>query len=120
MFGHVPKRAWAGFVQYTFPPQTWGTLIVNGSFVREGPKDWLGDPVQNVFSSANKYTKYDARVALVDAFGIEGLSLAAVGKNITDRAYRCCQGIDFNLWQGGGFGDPRFFYFEVGFEYGGI
>jgi iron complex outermembrane receptor protein len=115
---HVPKRKYSGIVEYSFPEQSWGALSVTGAFVREGPKEWLDTKVQNTFTRSNHYTKYDARIALDDAFGREGLSLAVVGKNLTDRVYRCCQGIDFGVWQGTPFGDPREVWFEIGYEFG--
>jgi iron complex outermembrane receptor protein len=115
---HVPKRKYAGFVEYTFPTQAWGTLSVNGSFVREGPKEWLDNKVQNLTTRSNRYTRYDAQVRLDDVLGYQGLSLAVVGSNLTDKVYKCCQGIDFGLYQGGGFGDPREVWVEIGYEFG--
>jgi iron complex outermembrane receptor protein len=116
---HVPKRKYSGFVEYTFPPQAWGTLSLNGSFLREGTKAWLDTRVQNAFTKSSSYTRYDAQARLEDAFGYEGLSLALVGKNLTNRNYICCQGIDFVTFQGYGFGDPREVWVEIGYEFGG-
>jgi iron complex outermembrane receptor protein len=118
--GHLPKRKYSGVVQYTFPATSFGELQLTGTFLREGPKNWLETRLQDAHTKSSTYTKYDARVDLRDAFGREGLRLSVIGKNITDRSYDCCQGIDFFFWQGGGFGDPVQYTFEVGYEFGGI
>ena len=118
-FSHTPKRKWSGLVQYTFEPWSIGTLELTGSFVREGPKFWLGSPASDAFTKSDHYTKYDGRITLRDAFGRQGLSVALVGRNITDRTYLCCQGINFGAWSGSGYGYPRRLTVELGYEFGG-
>jgi iron complex outermembrane receptor protein len=119
-FGHIPKRKYSGLVSYSFAPQDWGELVLTGTFAREGPKSWLGIPIQDAATKSSSYTRYDARIDLNNAFGMEGVRLSAIGKNLSDRNYDCCQGIDFGFWQAGGFGNPRQLQFEVGYEFGGI
>ena len=41
-------------------------------------------------------------------------------RRVFDEDYRCCQGINFNFYSGGGYGSPREFWFELVYEYGGI
>jgi iron complex outermembrane receptor protein len=118
--GHLPTRKYSGVAQYTFPAMSFGELRLTGTFVRESPKHWLETDFQDSNTISSTYTKYDARIDLLDAFGQEGLRLSAIGKNITDRSYKCCQGIDFFFWQAGGFGAPVQYMFEVGYEFGGI
>jgi iron complex outermembrane receptor protein len=119
-YGHLPKRTWSGLVRYTLPPTDLGTLTLTGSFSRESQKNWLGIGLQDTKTKSQTYTKYDARIDLVDAFGMEGVSLGIVGKNLTDRKYRCCQGIDFFFWQGVGYGEPRQIFVELGYRFGEI
>jgi iron complex outermembrane receptor protein len=117
---HLPKRKWSGLVQYAFPEMGVGQLTVSGNFLRESAKWWLETRRQDFKTKSSSYTIYGARIELREAFGVEGLSLAVVGENLTDRTYMCCQGIDFAFFQGQGYGYPRQVWFEMGYEFGGI
>jgi iron complex outermembrane receptor protein len=117
---HLPKRKWSGFVEYAFPEMGFGQLTVGANFLRESPKNWLETKAQDFHTKSSSYTIYGARVQLDQAFGVEGLSLAVNGENITDRTYFCCQGIDFFFFAANSYGKPRQISFEVAYEYGGI
>ena len=117
---HTPEHKVSGQVQYAFDPQDWGSLTFTAAFVRETERTWMATAAANTHILGKPYTKFDFRADLRDAFGHEGLSLAVVGKNIGDEEYKCCQGIDFGFWQGGGYGYPRQIYVELGYEFGGI
>ena len=117
---HTPEHKISGQLQYAFNPQDWGSLTFTAAFVRETERTWMATAAANAHILGKPYTKFDFRADLRDAFGHEGLSLAVVGKNIADEEYKCCQGIDFGFWQGGGYGYPRQIYVELGYEFGGI
>jgi iron complex outermembrane receptor protein len=118
-FAHLPKRKWGGMIRYTFPQFSWGTLEILGSFTRESPRNNLSNDAQNQYIQSSAYTVYDGRIALYDAFGVDGLSFAFVGKNLSDRVYFDGQGIDFNPlgWVTNRMSEPRRFYLELEYDF---
>lgn len=118
-FAQTPRRTWMGSVRYEFAPTDLGILEIGASFNRQAETNSLATKISNIYIKSGKYTTYDARIALNDAFGRSGLSLAVVGKNVTDLEYNTGQGIDFGQlgFATVMFGDPRQVYLEIGYEF---
>ncbi len=121
-FATQPKRTYAGAATYTFPATDLGTLVVTGKFQRMDRLSFLTNKAQARAIKASHWTTYGARVALENALGHEGLTLALIGQNLTDRDYRT-NGINFSsalYGAGHNYGDPRHLAFELSYEFGGI
>jgi iron complex outermembrane receptor protein len=118
----TPKRTWAGLVSYMLPAMGIGTLELSGNFRRSSTWSLLSPIEQARNTATGRYIVYGARATLYDAFGVNGLSLAVVGSNLSDRSYSV-SGIDFGSetnplgFTMAAFGDPRHVVFEVGYEF---
>jgi iron complex outermembrane receptor protein len=114
-----PKRTWSGWATYTLPTDL-GTFQLTGSFRRnswaafDSRRTSSRPTVANIEQSS--FTVYGAQARLLDAFGKEGMSIAVIGRNITDTVY-AVNGIDFAAFQGLSYGDPRHWIVEVGYEF---
>ncbi len=115
-----PKRTWSGWATYTLPAMDLGTLQLTANFRRNGWALFNSVRASAGASNANleqtSFTVYGAQATLLDAFGKEGLSLALIGRNITDTVY-AVNGIQFSAFQGLTYGDPRHWIAEIGYEF---
>ena len=66
----------------------------------------------------NTHALYGLRAEVDDFLGRDGLKVALVGQNISDREYYA-NGVDLGTWVGVNWGDPRELFAEVSYEWGG-
>ena len=111
-----PKRTYSGWVSYTFPESGIGTFQVMANFQRQGAHGYNSTKSSAALVWQSAYTVYGLRAKLYDAFGVDGLGLNLIGRNITDTVYTV-NGINFFYWQGYNYGDPSHWTFEVEYEF---
>lgn len=112
-FPHAPKTSYSINADYTSPETPIGTVQVNVNYL------WQ-DKFFGVTSQPNlivdSYGLVNARVALLDTAGIEGLEFAIWGKNLADKEYLATHW-GFGPVPVGLFGDPRSYGLDASYRF---